>query len=183
MAVSPLMWLGLVVLVVFFGLCTVFALVVTGAQALEDQNQARWPEVVARVETCKMTRSGTGRRYYIKCRLSFNAGSERIVTSAYSTNVPPPDVWQYPANQVGPFEEWVDRHPPETPIVLRYNPSDPAKIVLVSSDMPGHAPRAANNIKVLELFGGGFLVLLAVARVTRPRSSGRDGGSATATAT
>jgi hypothetical protein len=45
---GPLMWLGLIVLVVLLGLCTTFALVVTAAQAWQEHAQARWPEVTAR---------------------------------------------------------------------------------------------------------------------------------------
>jgi hypothetical protein len=65
------MYVGLAVLVVFSGLCTIFASVVTAAQAWQEHAQARWPEVTARVDTCGLNQTSSGpRRYRIRCRLS-----------------------------------------------------------------------------------------------------------------
>jgi hypothetical protein len=47
----PSMWLGLLMLlVVLLGLCTIFATVVTVAEAWQEHAQARWPQVTARVD-------------------------------------------------------------------------------------------------------------------------------------
>jgi hypothetical protein len=169
---GPLMWLGLMVLVILFGLCTIFASVVTVAQAWQEHAQTRWPEVTARVDRCGLDQKSTGRRegYHIHCRLSYAVGAERNVANVYSRNVPSRNVSQYPPNQIGPFEEWVDEHPPGTPIVLRYDPADHAKVVLVAANMPFGGPRTQNNVKLLEFLAGSFLVLLMIARITRPRS-------------
>jgi hypothetical protein len=177
---GPLIWLGLMVLVVLLGLCTIFASVVTAAQAWQEHAQARWPEVTARVDTCGLNKSSTGQRhgsYYISCRLSYAVGAEQNTTNVYSTKVPPPEVQQYPPNQIGPFEEWVDQHPPGTPIVVRYDPAHHTKVVLVADYMPRGGPHTPNNMKLLEFLAGGFLVLLAIARITRPRSLGESGSS------
>jgi hypothetical protein len=169
---GPLMWLGLAVLVVLFGLCTIFASVVTVAQAWQEHRQAQWPEVTARVDRCGLNRTSSGRRqnFYIRCRLSYAAGAEQYATNIYSGNVPSPEIWQYPPNQIAPFEEWVNDHPQGTPIVVRYDPADHSKIVLVADNMPGGGPRTPNNVKLLEFFAGGFLVLLTIARITRSQS-------------
>ena len=50
-------WRGLVLmlasfLVLFAGLCTVFALVVTAAQAWQEHAHAHWPEATAQVQRC-----------------------------------------------------------------------------------------------------------------------------------
>jgi Protein of unknown function (DUF3592) len=174
-----LMRLGLMVLVLLFGLCTIFASVVTVAQAWQEHAQARWPEVTARVDRCSLDQKSTGRRegYYIHCRLSYAAGAEQNVANVYSRNVPSRNVWQYPPNQIGPFEEWVDEHPPGTPIVLRYDPADHTKVVLVAANMPFGGPRTPNNVKLLEFMAGGFLVLLTIARIARPRSPWQSRGS------
>jgi len=47
---GQLMYLGLAVLVLLSGLCTIFASVVTAAQAWQEHAQARWPEVTGRVD-------------------------------------------------------------------------------------------------------------------------------------
>ncbi len=169
---GPLSWLGLIALVAFSGLCTVFASVVTVAGAWREHAQARWPEVTARVDRCGLTRTSTGRRLklYIRCRLSYPVGDEQYAANVYSTSVPPAEVAQYPPNQIAPFQEWVDQHPPGTPVVVHYNPADQTKVVLVSNYMPRGGPRTPNNVKLLEIVAGTFLVLLTIARITRPPS-------------
>jgi Protein of unknown function (DUF3592) len=176
---GSLMWLGLIVLVVLLALCTMFASVVTVAQAWQEHVQARWPEVTARVDECglKRTSSNGRRKFYIRCRLSYAVGAEQHATNIYSGNVPSPEIWQYPPNQIAPFEEWVDEHPQGTPIVLRYDPADHAKVVLMAANAPFGGPRTPSNVKLLEVCAGSFLVLLTIARITRPRSLWQNGYS------
>jgi hypothetical protein len=169
---GPILWLVLMVLVILLGLCTIFALVVTVAQAWQEHLQWRWPEVTAHVDECGLNRTSTGRRekFYIRCRLNYAVGAEQHVTNVYSTNVPSPEILQYPPNQIAPFEEWVNDHPQGTPIVVRYDPADHTKLVPVAANMPRGGPRTPNNVKRLEFLAGSFLVLLAIARITRLRS-------------
>jgi uncharacterized protein DUF3592 len=175
---GPLMWLGLMVLVVLLALCTIFASVVTAVQAWQERAQARWPEVTARVDRCGLNKSSTGQKhgwYYISCRLSYAVGAEQNATNLYSSKVPPPEVQQYPPNQIAPFDEWVDQHPPGTPIIVRYDPADHTKVVLVANYMPRGGPRTPNNVKLLEFLAGSFLVLVTLARITRPQSLSQSG--------
>ncbi|HXA00088.1 MAG TPA: DUF3592 domain-containing protein [Candidatus Dormibacteraeota bacterium] len=169
----------LMLLVVFSGLCTIFASVVTVAEAWQEHAQARWPVVEARVDTCGLKQGSSGRRqnYYIRCRLNYVVGDEQNATNVYSSSVPSPEVWQYPPNQIGPFQEWVDNHPPGTPISVRYDPGNHKKVVLVADYMPRGGPRTPNNVKLLEVCAGSFLVLLVIARITRPRSVPQNGYS------
>jgi hypothetical protein len=169
---GPLMWLGLMVLVVLFGLCTIFASVVTVAQGWQERVQSRWPEVTARIDECGLERtSSNGRRkFHIRCRLSYAAGAEQHATDIYSSNVPSPEIWQYPPNQIAPLEEWVNEHPQGSQIIARYDPAGHEKIVLVTANMPLGGPRTPNNLKLLEFLAGGFLFLLTIARITRPQS-------------
>jgi hypothetical protein len=176
---GPLLWLGLAVLVLFAGLCTIFVSVVTAAVAFQEHAQARWPVVTARVDKCGLTRTSTGQRqkFYIRCGLRYAVGDEQHAANIYSRNVPSPEVWQYPPNQIAPFEEWVNRHPQGTPIVVRYDPADHTKIVLVEASPPLAGPQTPNNVKMLEFVAAGFLVLLAIARITKPRSLLQSGRS------
>jgi hypothetical protein len=150
---GSLIWMGLIVLVLLFGLCTVFASVVTVAEAWQEHFQARWPEVTARVEECGLRRTSTGRR-----------------EGFYSRNVPSSEVWQYPRNQIAPYEAWVYDHPAGTPMVVRYDPANHSKIVQEADHVPSGGPRTPNNVKLLEFMAGSFLVLLTLSRITRPRS-------------
>jgi uncharacterized protein DUF3592 len=170
-----LMCVGIVALLgLFAGLCTIFALVVTVAEAWQEHAEARWPEMTAHVDRCYLHQTSTGRRdrYYIDCRLSYAVGAEQVVTNVYSANVPSGEVWQYPPNQIGPLEEWVERHPPGTPIVLRYDPAKHKKVVLVATDMPrAGGPHTANDLKLLGAAAAMCVVLLTIARIARPRST------------
>jgi Protein of unknown function (DUF3592) len=175
----PMMRMGLMVLVLLFGLCTVFAAVVTVAEAWQEHVQARWPEVTARVDECGLEPTSSGRRekFYIRCRLSYAVDDKQYASKIYSISVPSPEIWQYPPNQIAPFEEWVNNHPPGKSIVVRYDPAKHTKVVLVATDMPGGGPRTPSNVKILEVCAGSFLILLTIARITRPRSLSGDGYS------
>jgi hypothetical protein len=177
---NGLLWVVLAMLVLLFGLCTIFAGVVTAAEAWQERAQARWPEASARVDKCDLRQSSTRRRemYYIRCRLRYQVGAEENTASIYSASAPSRNVWQYPPDQIGPLEAWVAGHPPGTAMLVRYDPANHSKAVLASDYMPRGGPRTPNNVKLLEFFGGGFLVLLIVARMTRPRSLGQVGSSA-----
>jgi len=111
--INPLLWLGLSVLVILLGLCTLFALLTTGAQAWQEHAEQRWPVVTTHVDKCDLQRSSTngGSKVYIRCRLSYAVGTELNVTNIYSASVAAPEVWQYPRNQIAPLEEWLEANP------------------------------------------------------------------------
>ena len=163
--------LGLLALLgLFCGLCALFVLVVTAGVAWQEHVEAGWPEVIGRVDSCGMTQSSTGRRnrYYIDRRLSYRVGGEDFVTSVYSMQAPGPEVWQYPLNQIAPYEAWVDAHPPGTPVAVQYDPGNHKKAVLVN-DVPNGRPRTRGNLKLLSCFAGLSAICLMIVRIARPR--------------
>jgi hypothetical protein len=161
----------LMLLVAFLGLCTTFVSVVTAAQAWQELAQARWPEVAAHVDRCDLDRTSTAQRkiLHIPCRLSYAIDAEQNVANVYPSSVPWREIWRYPPHQIAPFDEWVDEHAQGTALVVRYDPADHKKVVLVTTDMPRGGPRTPNNVKLLEVCAGSFLALLAIAQLTRPR--------------
>lgn len=167
-------WRGVAaILGVFTGLCTVFALIVTAAEAWQEHSQAQWPETTARVERCYLHQTSTRRRdrYYIDCRLSYTVNTEQIVAHAYSGNVPSREVPQYPPNQIGPLEDWVNRHPQGTQMTVRYDPAKHNRMVLTATDMPrASGPHTSNNLKLLGFFAASSVLLLAMARIWRLKS-------------
>jgi hypothetical protein len=82
------MRLILMVMVLFSGLCTIFALVVTAAAAWTEHAESQWPQVTARVERCVLDQTSSGRRenYYIHCRLSYVVGAEQNSANIYSSH-------------------------------------------------------------------------------------------------
>jgi hypothetical protein len=149
-------------LVVFSGLCTVFALLVTAAQAWQAHAQERWPEVTADVDSCGLEPSSGEDMYHIRCRLSYVVGGKQNVTTVHSIDV---GVWQYPRNQIGPLEQWIDEHPTGTPILVRYDPANHTQVV--STDKLVGGPHTESNIKVFAVSVGSFVILLAIARIAR----------------
>lgn len=139
------------------------------AEAWQEHVEAQWPQVMAHVDRCDMDQSSTGGRdrYHIDCRFSYAVGAEHFVARAYSMNVPRPEVWQYPPNQIAPFEEWVEAHPQGTPVAVRYDPGNPKKAVLVN-DVPRGRPHTPNNLKLLGLVAAICVVLLTISQIARP---------------
>lgn len=142
-------------------------------EAWQEHAQAEWPETTATVDRCYLHQTSTRsrNRYYIDCRLSYAVGTEEIAAHVYSAPAPSREVWQYPPNQIGPLEDWVDRHPPGTEMTVRYDPARHNKIVLVATDMPRAAgPHTASNLKLLGFFTASSVLLLSLARVWRLKS-------------
>lgn len=156
---GPLVWLGLNVLVLLSGLCTIFGLVVTAAEAWQEHAQARWPEAMARVESCGLDQTSTGRRqmYYIHCRLSYAVGNKQNLANVFSRNAPSSEIWQYPPNQLAPLEEWVDEHPPGTPMAVALRSRPPHESSAGGDRHARGGPRTPSNLKLLEALGGKFL--------------------------
>ncbi len=160
---------GVMFLLLTSALCTIFTAIVTAVQAVDEQHQQQWPQVTARVDDCGFEPGNDWKQYHIRCHLSYAVGSERESTTLYSRNAPLRNVWQYPPNQIAPYERWVAAHPPGTPILVRFDPANHRKAVLVVGDMPGGGPHTKGNIKLLEFCAEAFLLLLALAFATRPR--------------
>jgi hypothetical protein len=100
--------------------------------------------------------------YHIRCCLSYVVGGKQNVTTVHSIDV---GVWQSPRNQIRPLEQWIDEHPSGTPILVRYDPANRTQVV--STDKLVGGPHTESNIKVFEVCAGSFVILLAIARITR----------------
>lgn len=170
-----LAWLALVVLGLFAGLCSIFVLVVTVIQGWQEHAQAQWPQATALVQRCGVDIHTHGRAesYWIDCGISYSVGAEEIVTKVHSRSTPAPRrvISGHPAMQVELMEDWVDNHPPGTPIAVHYDPANHKKAVLVATDMPLGGPRTPNNLRLLGVTAGSCAVLLAFAKITRPSSA------------
>jgi hypothetical protein len=172
-AKTQVKWQGFVLLMgLFAGLCTIFVLVVTVVEGWQEHAQAQWPVATAHVEKCYLHQSSTGRRdrYYIDCRLSYVVGADEFMAKFYSRKVPSREVSQYPPNQIEPFEQWVEAHPQGTSIEVRYDPSNPNKAVLAATELPLGGPHTPSNVKLLGFLATSCVVLLAIARIARPRT-------------
>jgi hypothetical protein len=177
-------WRGLILLLasflgLFAGLCTLFVLVVTAAQAWQEHAHAQWPEATAQVQRCGLDiYAHKPEAYWIDGSVSYMVGGEEIVSHVHSRSTPAPRrvIWQHPPGQFEKLQQWVVAHPAGTPIAVHYDPANHYKAVLVATDMPLGGPRTPNNLKLLGIAAAGFVVLLVIAQITRPRSTAVNGG-------
>jgi hypothetical protein len=174
MSQNPPWWGGWVALLgllgVLAGLCTVFALVVTAAEAWVEHAQAQWPKATARVQRCGVDiYIHQPESYWVDCSLSYTVRGEEIVSHVHSRSTPAPRrvISQYPAQQFEQMQEWVDEHPEGTPITVHYDPANHKTAVLVTTDMPLGGPRTPDNLKLLGFFAVSCAVLLTINRVAR----------------
>jgi hypothetical protein len=172
-------WRGLVLIAsflgLFAGLCTLFALVVTVAEGWQEHAQAQWPEAMARVQRCGVDIYQL-EYYRIDCSIRYAVSGEEIESHVHSRTTPAPRTlaWQYPAGRIGQMQEWVDEHPEGTPIAVHYAPWNHKEAVLVSTDMPLGEPRTPGNLRLLGGAALSSVVLLTIARITRPKSAAVD---------
>ncbi len=168
---GQLVWLALAVLGLFAGLCSLFALIVSAAQGWQEHAQAQWPQATASVQRCAVDiYTHKPEAYWIDCRISYMVGAEEIVTKVHSRSTPAPRrvISQHPAAQVELMEDWVDEHPPGTSVAVHYDPANHKKAVLVVTDMPLGGPRTPDNLRLLGVAAGSCVLLLTLARITKP---------------
>ena len=185
MSKTPAGWRGWLLLLagffgLFAGLCTVFALVVTVAEAWVEHPQAQWPQATARVQRCGLdVYTHNPETYWIDCSVRYTVRGEDIVSHVHSHSTPAPRrvMWEYPdpAVRFDQMQEWVDQHPEGTPIAVHYDPANHKKAVLVTTDMPLGGPRTPGNLKLLRFCALSSAVLLTIARVARPRTAAVSG--------
>jgi len=164
----------------FTGLCAVFLLVVTAALAWQDHAHAQWPEATAQVQRCGLDLYTPNPKYYrIDCSVSYTVRGEEIVSHVYSRTTPDPRrvIWESQPPQFEKLQEWVDAHPQGTPIAVHYDPASHGKAVLVVTDMPLGGSQTPVSLWLLEVAAASCVVLLAIARIMRPRSMAVDEGS------
>lgn len=171
---GQVLWRGCVAaLGVFAGLCAIFAFVETAVQAWQDHARAQWPEVIARVQKCAVVRySYKLETFRIDCHITYPAGAEEVASEVYSLLTPAPRrvIGKHPAAQVEQMEDWIEKHPQGTPIIVHYDPADHTKAGLATTDMLLAGPRTSGNLKLLGFFAGACVLLLTIARITTLRS-------------
>jgi uncharacterized protein DUF3592 len=153
---------------VFAGLCTVFALFVTAAEAWSEHAQQSWPQATATIERCSVDpyypfrSQGRQPLWHIECRITFlvHGGPVEAKIRSRSTNS---------SSDTESMNRWVAQHRPGSPIVIHYDPADQQSAVLIATDMPDAGPRTPNNIRLTLIAAAACIILLTIARLLRAR--------------
>jgi hypothetical protein len=85
-------------------------------------------------------------------------------------------IWQYLPGQFERLQEWVNAHSKGTPIAVHYDPANQSEAVLVATDMPLGGARTPGNLNLLGIAALSCVVMVAIVRITRPRSTAFSGG-------
>jgi hypothetical protein len=157
------------------GLCTLFALVVTAAQAWQEHAEAGWPQATAQVEQCNLEiYSHRHMSYWINCSISYPVRGRQVASTVHTLTIPAPSntIWESSPGMFGRMQEWVDRHPQGSSIRVHYDPARPEKAVPVETDMPRGGPQTPNNLKLLGFFAVSCVVMVIIARMAWRRAAG-----------
>jgi Protein of unknown function (DUF3592) len=152
----------------FTGLCTLFALVVTAAQAWQEHTESQWPETTAQVQRCGLELySRKYRKYWIECSLQYQVHGQEIATRVHALDATDPSrvIWESSPGGFARMQEWVDEHPQGTTIKVHYDPGHPQKALIFENGMPLGGPRTPDNLKLLGIFAVSCVVMVAIARV------------------
>jgi hypothetical protein len=177
-------WRGLILLLasflgLFAGLCTLFALVTTAVQAWQEHARAQWPEATTQIQRCGLEiYMHKPESYRIDCTVSYTVRGEELVSHVYSLSTPAPRrvIGQNPRRQFEMLQDWVDAHPKGTPVAVHYDPASHRRAVPLVTDMPSGGRRTPDNLKLLGVAAASCVVLLAIARITWPRSNAVNEG-------
>jgi len=104
-------------------------------------------------------------RFLVDDRLVLARVASRSVTADAAV------LWHWPEASPGErqMRAWIEAHPPVTPIVVRYDPQDPATAVLVDADMPPGGPRTPGNLRLLGLVATLCVMMVGIGIVVRSR--------------
>jgi hypothetical protein len=154
----------------FAALSTIFVLIITVPEAIQEYAQRSWPDATATINRCSVEPSrtlGTRRErsilvWRIGCTIHYRAGEQEIQTSLGSRSTNSDADRQL-------MVQWVGNHRAGSSMVVHYDPNGPQNAVLTATDMPYGGPRTPDNLKLLSIAATLYAVLLVAARIMRTR--------------
>ncbi|HKV92112.1 MAG TPA: DUF3592 domain-containing protein [Candidatus Angelobacter sp.] len=157
-------------LVLFTGLCAIFALVVSVSDSWREHMQQNWPQATAVIKHCSVDpyvpfrRAGGTPIWYIRCQIGYSVHGNQIEASIRSRSTK--SGW---GGSLEAMHEWVYRNRPGSPIIIHYDPNAPQTAALIATDMPDAGPRTPNNLKLFLIASVFCLGLWMIARHLRTK--------------
>jgi hypothetical protein len=152
----------------FTGLCALFALVVTAAQAWQEHAEAQWPEATAQVQQCGLhLYSRRYQKYWIQCDIHYEVHGQEIAARVHALSAADPSrvIWESSPGGFGRMQEWVDEHPQGATIRVHYDPRHTQKALIFENGVPLGGPKTPDNLKLLGFFAVSCVVMVTIARV------------------
>jgi len=162
-AISTVSLISLVGL--FAGLCTIFALVATIADAWREHNQQGWPVATATIQHCSLDPYLRKRVTYwhIACGIKYLANGEETITRIRSRNT-------VVEAEIHAMNRWIAQHGSGASMQIQYDSADATNAVLTATDMPEAGPRIPSNVRLLLIALAVCVVMLTTARLLSGRS-------------
>jgi len=154
----------------FFGLCAIFALVVTVVEWREDAARERWPLASARVEQGDVDadlprpRSGASPTWRLRYRVRFEVDGveQRATLTSHSTSS---------EADAAKMLAWAAQHRRGARLEVRYDPARPERAVFASADVPDFGPRTRTNLQLTFGAAAACVALLWLARLMAAREA------------
>jgi hypothetical protein len=157
----------------FAGLCTVFALVATAADAWREHAQESWPVATATLHRCTVDRYKSMHNevtWRIICNVNYFAQGDETAARVTSHSA-------FARADVQAMTDWVNEHQPGSSIKVRYDPANHKKAMALPTELPYSGSRTPNNLVLLLGFFLGCMVLLTAGKVLRGSSAERPPGA------
>lgn len=154
----------------FAGVCTVFALVFSAADALREHAQQSWPQTTATIERCGLdpyhpfSHAGRDTIWHIECRINYLVHGDIVEAKIRSRSAKS-------GADTELMNRWVAEHRRGSPIIIHYNPADHNAVVLTATDMPYAGPRTPDNLRLTLIAAATCAIMLTIAKVLRAQAS------------
>jgi hypothetical protein len=149
----------------FAGLCTIFALVATIADAWREHVQQGWPASTATIQRCSLDPYLRKRVTYwhVACDIGYLANGEETKSRVSSRNTAG-------VAEIHAMNRWIAEHGRGSAMEIHYDLADGKKAVLPTTDMPEAGPRTPNNVRLLLIAFVACVVMLTTARMLSGRA-------------
>ncbi|MGA7793899.1 MAG: DUF3592 domain-containing protein [Candidatus Acidiferrales bacterium] len=153
----------LIIFAFFFALCALVMIVKTGIDAYRENKQAKWPSAIATIARVTVQKIPTGSHgeWYIESAVRYSVDGEELTSSTRSHGGA---LWEESS-----MRRWASRHPPGTPLAIRYDPQHHDNVVPEAGDMPESGPQAPDDLKAVLLFSALTVTLAIIGRILRRR--------------
>ena len=155
----------LLVVGLLLGLCALAICVRTVIDAYKENEEAKWPRVIATITRQAVAESFVGRYnsqavWYIQSELRYSVGDQELTSSVRSRTS---------SSQKAAMRKWVARHQPGTYLAIRYDPQHLDIIIPDAGAMPESGPEAPDDLKMFLLFLLPSIALITAGRVLQRR--------------
>ncbi len=145
-----------------FALCTLVMIVKAPIDAYQENKHAKWPTVLAAIEQQTVRKTyQRGYEWQIETEVRYTVDGEELTSSIHSR------VASYGGQQA--MYRWVSRHPPGTPLPIRYDPGHHDTVVPDAGDMPETGSQVPGDLQMLLIFLVLSVALITIGRVLRGR--------------